>query len=88
MSEANDLTLIGACLWDLRAQHEERLRKLAAAQRLLEQFARVPAAQRDVRQQLLAEVERTLDGSTDLREASQECLKIVRRLRPGTEAGE
>jgi hypothetical protein len=67
---------ISACLWDLRAQCEEKLRVLTLAQRLMDQY-RTDGQQPHTQQRLQGEIESFLRLNATTRETAEDCRRLV-----------
>jgi hypothetical protein len=74
------LAVVSACLWDLRAQCEEQLRRLTEAQRVTEAYRDSGSPRRSVKLRLQAEIEQVLNANGVIRQAAQECAKTIGQL--------
>ena len=72
--------MIAACLWDLRAQCEEQLRRLTEAQRVADSYRDATGHKSLTRLQLETEIGRVLNANAVIRKASQSCAEMIREL--------
>ena len=72
--------MISACLWDLRAQCEEQLRRLTAAQRAAEGHQSGNQSPGLTKRRLQTEIERVLDANAVIRETSHNCVRLIEQL--------
>ena len=77
---ATTLSEIAACLWDLRAQCEQAMRKLTDAQRLTEDYRDAAPQQNLVRRRLLSDVQAVIETNAAIKDAAHDCLSLVERL--------
>jgi hypothetical protein len=67
-------------LWDLRAQCELAMRTLTDAQRLTEDYRDADRHQNMVRRRLLADVQAVVHTNEAIKDAAQDCLKLIEKL--------
>jgi hypothetical protein len=76
MAQDEKILHISACLWDLRAQCEEKLRVLTLAQRLTDQY-RSDGQQPHTQQRLQGEIESFLRLNAITRDIAGDCMRLV-----------
>lgn len=71
------ITILGAYLWDLRAQCEAQLRSLTAVQRLLDDYRQAdsPESRRAAEQQLQAHLQLVLEANATIRKTTLDAIE-------------